>query len=272
MKIRHFSVGLLFTACLTALPVMAAVIPVVGPTSGLTAIYSGSLDPTAAPGGTIDRPACGPGSPSYCTFFVGGETINGEAVVVTPNPTGTVSAVPAGILNAPLGSFLDLDLTAGNTSATLAGGSIAFPVGTTLVIRGETIVIPSSPAGFVLDATQQVTSVNADGQAEFLVEFGAGIAADFSTFTDIVGPGDCTGSLCALIPILGLDMNRYRLFVDWDPTFTNFTADFIGETANNSLVFTTLNSGGVLVPVPAAVWLFGSALGLLGWIRKRSLA
>jgi hypothetical protein len=124
----------------------------------------------------------------------------------------------------------------------------------------------------VLDATQQVTSVNADGQAEFLVEFGAGIAADFSTFTDIVGPGDCTGSLCALIPILGLDMNRYRLFVDWDPTFTNFTADFIGETANNSLVFTTLNSGGVLVPVPAAVWLFGSALGLLGWIRKRSLA
>jgi hypothetical protein len=67
-------------------------------------------------------------------------------------------------------------------------------------------------------------------------------------------------------------MNRYRLLVDWDPTFTSFTADFIGETANNSLVFATLNSGGVLIPVPAAVWLFGSALGLLGWIRKRSLA
>lgn len=272
MKIRHFIAGLLSTASLVALPVMAAVIPVVGPTSGLTAIYSGSLDPTAAPGGTIDRPACGASSPSYCTFFVGGETINGEAVVITPNPTGTASVVPAAIANAPLGSFLDLDLTAGNTSATLAGGSIAFPVGTTLVIRGETIVVPSSPAGFVLDATQQVTSVNADGQAEFLVEFGANIAADFSTFADIVGPGDCTGSLCALIPILGLDMNRYRLFIDWDPTFTSFTADFIGETANNSLVFTTLNSGGVLVPVPAAVWLFGSALGLLGWIRSRARA
>lgn len=27
-----------------------------------------------------------------------------------------------------------------------------------------------------------------------------------------------------------------------------------------------------VVPVPAAVWLFGSALGLLGWVRKRTAA
>jgi hypothetical protein len=29
------------------------------------------------------------------------------------------------------------------------------------------------------------------------------------------------------------------------------------------------NIGGAVVPVPAAVWLFGSALGLLGWMRWR---
>jgi len=29
---------------------------------------------------------------------------------------------------------------------------------------------------------------------------------------------------------------------------------------------------GVAVPIPAAVWLFGSALGLLGWIRRREVA
>jgi hypothetical protein len=28
---------------------------------------------------------------------------------------------------------------------------------------------------------------------------------------------------------------------------------------------------GTVIPVPAAVWLFGSALGLLGWVRRRSL-
>jgi hypothetical protein len=29
------------------------------------------------------------------------------------------------------------------------------------------------------------------------------------------------------------------------------------------------NPGNAVVPVPAAVWLFGSALGLLGWMRRR---
>jgi hypothetical protein len=28
---------------------------------------------------------------------------------------------------------------------------------------------------------------------------------------------------------------------------------------------------GTLVPIPAAVWLFGSALGLLGWVRRRAM-
>jgi hypothetical protein len=26
----------------------------------------------------------------------------------------------------------------------------------------------------------------------------------------------------------------------------------------------------VVIPVPAAVWLFGSALGLLGWMRRKA--
>jgi hypothetical protein len=30
------------------------------------------------------------------------------------------------------------------------------------------------------------------------------------------------------------------------------------------------NPGGHVIPIPATVWLCGSALGLLGWIRRKS--
>ena len=42
----------------------------------------------------------------------------------------------------------------------------------------------------------------------------------------------------------------------------------IGE-APNSWVGGTISMSTAVIPVPAAVWLFGSALGLLGWIRRR---
>ena len=42
--------------------------------------------------------------------------------------------------------------------------------------------------------------------------------------------------------------------------------DSLGDPLSASLVNTVL----VSVPVPAAAWLFGSALGLLGWVRRRA--
>jgi hypothetical protein len=62
--------------------------------------------------------------------------------------------------------------------------------------------------------------------------------------------------------VLTLDMIRYLLVIDYDPTFTSFTATFIGQTANNSMVFANLISGvsGPNIAVtdsvaPAADWL-----------------
>jgi hypothetical protein len=43
-----------------------------------------------------------------------------------------------------------------------------------------------------------------------------------------------------------------------------------GET--NAIFDNQLQIGPAVVPVPAAVWLFGSAMGLLGVIRRRAAA
>jgi hypothetical protein len=43
-----------------------------------------------------------------------------------------------------------------------------------------------------------------------------------------------------------------------------------GNTINNAVAAIRVNSN--VVPIPAAVWLFGSGLGLLGWLRRRTTA
>jgi hypothetical protein len=103
----------------------------------------------------------------------------------------------------------------------------------------------------------------------FEVQNGGAVVVDFSRFSQVVT--SCTGSLCGLITgdVLNLDIVRYVLDLQYDPTYTDFTGKFIGQTANNSLVFANLST---VVPVPAAIWLMGSALGLLGWIRRKAIA
>lgn len=255
---------------LTASNAMAAnwAIDTSDPLNGLTGIYSASFDPALS--------ACTGGSPSYCAFF-GGEWTTG-AVLASPNPSLVTSGVPGGIgpSGVPVqpvpaaGSFLDLTLSAGNTLLTLASGSSIRFGDVTINIPSQATSATASGAGMVF-AAGGVASVNGSGQAEFLVNVAPGLAVDFSRFSQVVGV-NCSGPACPLIQfdILNLDMVRYRLFIDFDPTFTSFTADFIGQTGNNSIVFATLNSA--VVPIPAAAWLMISGLGLLAGLRRRVLA
>jgi hypothetical protein len=154
--------------------------------------------------------------------------------------------VPAGISPTPAaGSFLDLTLAADKSTLTIAGGTIAVPV-ISLVIAGNVAnptptVITAAGAGFVFNAAPQTVAVNGSRQAEFRVNLAPGLAADFTTLS--VAVTSCTGPLCPLVSILTLDMVRYRLVIQYDATFGSFTGDFIGQTANNSMVFATLNSG-----------------------------
>jgi hypothetical protein len=262
--INRFSTGLVAGLLLTVISAQAAVVSVVSPTNGLTGIYSGSFDgPLVAPadalfGGTRPPP---PGAINIVT------------------PTGTIAAVPLGITGAGTGSFLDLTLGNSNTELTLSAGIVTFPALT--VLAGTDTTIEVTDSGFVLLSslgTPSIPMTVADGDdgsvdGSFTFEVGAifgtlfqPVVADFSDFATVTT--SCVGSLCGAVADLDLDMERYRLIVSYDGSFTSFAGDFQGQTNNNSMVYATLDSAPI--PVPAAVWLFGSGLGLLGWFRRRN--
>ncbi len=225
------------------------------PTNGLTDIYSSTFDGPLVP--------CSGGSPAYCGFF-GGDAPLPRAIVLGTNPTGVDTGTPIaiGTPHTPSGSALEVSLSAGNTIAQIVANSTISLPPLTIVIGGAT-TITAANAGFVI-LPSGPAAVNGLGQVEFFVNNSPGLAADFTTLGAAVT--GCSGPLCSLLGILSLDMVRYRLFLDFDPTFTSFTGTFIGQTGNNSIISANLNS----VPVPAAVWLFGSALGLMGVMRRKS--
>lgn len=204
------------------------------PANGITDLFSATFDGALSP--------CTGGDPAWCSFF-GGKPGGTRAIIVTPSPTGVINGVPLGFATVPAaGSYLDLSLNGTNTEVTIAGGTIAFPA-LTLTISGTTVV-NAGGAGVVFSIAPQTAPINGNRQAEFLVNLAPATAVDFSEFATIVGPpnGSCSGPLCGLIPVLTLDMIRYRLLLQFDENFNTFTGDFIGQTGNNSILSITMNS------------------------------
>ena len=208
--------------------------PVVSTSNGISDLFSATFD------GALS--ACTPSDPDWCAFF-NGKPGPGRAISITPDPTGTTAGVPNGIFPAPeAGSYLELATNSARTQVTLTGGTITFPP-VTMTIQGGTpnaTDVTITGGGLVFDSAPQFAALDADGRAEFLVNLAPATAVDFSNFSVVAN--SCSGPLCALIPILTLDMVRYRLAVDFDPTYSTFTAEFIGETSGNSLLYITMNS------------------------------
>lgn len=233
---------LLSVALSLLLPVPAMAVPkavsTTNPGNGITDLFSATFDGALSP--------CTPSDPAWCSFF-NGKAGSNRNVVFAPSPTGVSNAVPLGITPVPAsGSYLELAVNGARTQVTLAGGTVSFP-SLTMSIQGGTpnsTIANLGGAGLVFNSAPQFAALDANGRAEFLVNLAPVTAVDFSTFSTIVGApnGSCTGPLCAIVPILNLDMVRYRLVIDYDPTFTAFTADFIGETGSNSLLFARFDS------------------------------
>ena len=95
-----------------------------------------------------------------------------------------------------------------------------------------------------------------------------GYALDYSLsdykVLEVTGFFEGGGTVVTSFPII---LDTFQLFdVNWDSLVrVEFDNLGPGPSAVDNIVVST-------VPIPAAVWLFGSGLGLLGWIRRRKTA
>ena len=116
------------------------------------------------------------------------------------------------------------------------------------------------------------------------------LTIDFNTNIASVSTFNCYETIVAVVTCATLIENSEpQPGVYWDPIAGNegiagaaraaatfdgttleiFHEDFAGSSSTVDFL-NTLTLEAQVVPIPAAAWLFGSALGLLGWLRRKS--
>ncbi|MBM4196266.1 MAG: hypothetical protein FJ197_04090 [Gammaproteobacteria bacterium] len=219
-----------------------------------SATFDGPLVPCASP----------PGSPPYdaatCTFF-NGYTPNGRAITIAQTGTGT------GTLNVQYDDVTG-EITQVNSMEILLSRIVITIAGSTTVVADPDIG-PANGLTFIRSGT---IAPNATADADEGTGIGVANvyrhddspnadAPDFATLGNIVD--SCAGGLCGLLGVLSLDGVRYQL----NGTVSGAGGDALTlrtQTANNSIYKVNLTT----VPVPAAVWLLGSAVAGLAALRR----
>ncbi len=173
-------------------------------------------------------------------------------------------------------------------TAVESGGNVVFstPVGGTLELTELTCVAGCDPLNPLsisvsINPTDGYYAAGSTGLHQFNMYDGGGISSTFTSFGTGVGrtPDSGTGSLIGAnrglvsgwlwVPagyVSGAELGASSSMYNTE-TFASLgitPGTYVSTWAGDSI---TLNVQAV--PIPAAAWLFGSALGLLGWIRRR---
>ena len=97
------------------------------------------------------------------------------------------------------------------------------------------------------------------------LDLGAEVLTESFVLTGFYATG---GSIQTNISLSARELTTFSLGVGW----SNLSSLNLDPTSGQSIAVYVDNIVLDVVPIPAAVWLFGSGLGLLGWLRVRQNA
>lgn len=181
-------------------------------------------------------------------------TFGPGAIALNPNPTGFDFGA------------LELSIDSGTGDVSLLSGDV-------IGLSDFQVTITATGFGVTTVDAQNATLTVNNGATGNL---GGGLSVSLTSsgtapsITTAASYQNCSGDACILIPLLDLNLAFYTLNLDFASDFSSFTGELLGTTANNSTMSIALAGQVAPIPVPAAAWLFGSALlGLTGVGRAR---